>query len=148
MKKRYVLGFLFNIDYSQVALIEKLKPKWQKGKINGIGGKIERGETSLNAMIREFKEETGFDFKDWKYFASLYDGENFEVFIFCGHTTKILSNCISHIEEEKPFVCSMDWFNQCNDLIPNLKYLVPMAINKLQGVDKAHHFMIKEEYGI
>lgn len=54
----YVLGFLFsNFD---VALIKKTHPEYQKGKLNGIGGKIEPRETPLEAMEREFFEETGF----------------------------------------------------------------------------------------
>lgn len=57
----YVLGFAFTPEvgmYRRVALIEKKKPKWQEGRINGIGGKIEPGETAVQAMSREFYEET------------------------------------------------------------------------------------------
>ncbi len=57
----YCLGFAFDADMDNVILIEKLKPEFQKGKLNGIGGKIELGETSVDAMVREFKEETGID---------------------------------------------------------------------------------------
>ena len=32
-----------------------------KGKNNGVGGKLEDGETELEAMIRETKEEIGVD---------------------------------------------------------------------------------------
>ena len=56
---RYVLGFLFNRDMTEVALILKTKPKWQAGKLNGIGGKVEPGEASAEAMPREFAEEAG-----------------------------------------------------------------------------------------
>lgn len=55
----YVVGFAFRRGNSQVALIRKAKPEWQAGMLNGIGGSIEEGETALQAMIREFKEETG-----------------------------------------------------------------------------------------
>lgn len=56
----YVLGFMFNEDESKVLLVHKNRPTWQAGKLNGIGGKIEAGETPLQAMEREFMEETGF----------------------------------------------------------------------------------------
>ena len=71
-KKTYVVGFLFNQDRNKVALIKKLKPQWQKGLLNGVGGKIEAGETSKEAMIREFREETGVDTSDldiWDKYA-------------------------------------------------------------------------------
>jgi 8-oxo-dGTP pyrophosphatase MutT (NUDIX family) len=55
----YVLGFAFTPDGS-VALIRKIKPEWQAGKLNGVGGKIEDWDPSdVHAMTREFQEETG-----------------------------------------------------------------------------------------
>lgn len=59
--KHYVLGFVFNRDLDQILLIRKNKPKWQKGRWNGIGGKIEKDETPEDAMHRECLEETGMD---------------------------------------------------------------------------------------
>ena len=71
----YVLGFAFTKDYSpseRVLLIRKTKPKWQAGKLNGVGGKIELEDVSPHwAMVREFKEETGLRTltEDWRRFA-------------------------------------------------------------------------------
>jgi 8-oxo-dGTP diphosphatase len=56
---RYVLGFMFNADLTEVVLIHKSRPTWQAGLLNGIGGHIEMGESQLAAMVREFEEETG-----------------------------------------------------------------------------------------
>lgn len=56
---KYVVGFAFNMDRRTVLLITKLKPEWQKGSLNGIGGKVETGESPLFAMDREAIEETG-----------------------------------------------------------------------------------------
>ena len=63
MDKRphYVLGFMFNINLTEVALIRKNRPAWQCGKLNGIGGHIEPGEDPATAMCREFTEEAGLD---------------------------------------------------------------------------------------
>lgn len=55
----YVCAFAFNPSKDRVVLIQKLKPDWQKGKLNGVGGKVEKGEDVDAAMIREFLEETG-----------------------------------------------------------------------------------------
>src|SRR5258708_364006 len=37
----YVCGFMMSYDLMQFLLIRKTHPDWQKGKLNGIGGKIE-----------------------------------------------------------------------------------------------------------
>ncbi len=57
--KRMVLGFAFNPFANKVLLIHKNRPDWQRGKLNGVGGHIEGSETSRDAMVREFREETG-----------------------------------------------------------------------------------------
>lgn len=68
--KHYVLGFAFDSD-SRVALIKKARPDWQAGRWNGIGGKVEEGETSKEAMAREFAEETGvlIEYPHWRRVA-------------------------------------------------------------------------------
>jgi 8-oxo-dGTP diphosphatase len=57
--KRMVVGFLF--ADSDVLLVQKMKPDWQKGFWNGVGGKDEDGEEPIDAMVREFREETKID---------------------------------------------------------------------------------------
>lgn len=79
--KGYVVGFMFSMvefysgTYPMVALIRKNRPEWQKGRLNGIGGKIEPGELPDDAMVREFKEETGLEFKGWRQFMRQYGAE-------------------------------------------------------------------------
>lgn len=57
----YVAGFLFESDLQRVLLRLKSRPAWQRGKLNGIGGKIEPGETPWLAMQREGREEASVD---------------------------------------------------------------------------------------
>jgi 8-oxo-dGTP diphosphatase len=64
--KSYCLGFAFD-DLGRVCLITKDKPDWQKGKLNGVGGSIEPGEMPIDAMVREFKEETGVEVPIWRW---------------------------------------------------------------------------------
>lgn len=81
-KVNYVVGFAFNKGIKdRVVLIKKNKPKWQKGLLNGVGGKIEVGESPIEAMQREFKEETGIDHKKWDYVGNM-SGEKWVVEIF------------------------------------------------------------------
>jgi 8-oxo-dGTP pyrophosphatase MutT (NUDIX family) len=71
----YVLGIMFSENEKKVLVIWKSRPAWQVDKLNGIGGKIEEGETPIEAMHREFREETGF-----LGMFSLPDGSINEVF--------------------------------------------------------------------
>ena len=60
--QEYVVGFLFDEDarryhktgHGNVVLIEKNRPAWQAGRLNGVGGHIEIGETPDEAISREF----------------------------------------------------------------------------------------------
>ena len=54
--KRYVVILLFNIDMSKVLLIKRKRNPYLN-LYNGIGGKIEDGESKFDCCIRETKEE-------------------------------------------------------------------------------------------
>lgn len=71
MTTEYVCGFLFSPGYDKVVLIRKLRPEWQEGKLNGVGGHIEPGETPDEAIERGFEEETGLIIRSWNHFATL-----------------------------------------------------------------------------
>lgn len=88
-RTRYVLGLMFNSQQDLVALIRKDEPAWQKGYLNGIGGKIQGEELPREAMVREFQEETGMATRpaQWLEFLWMHgptgDGGEFEVRCFC-----------------------------------------------------------------
>lgn len=42
--KEYTLCYLFDETCDAVALTKVTKEAWNKGKINGIGGKVEKGD--------------------------------------------------------------------------------------------------------
>jgi 8-oxo-dGTP diphosphatase len=126
MKTKYVAGFLFSENGAHVALIEKLKPEWQKNKFNAIGGKIEEGESALHAMSREFKEETGLDIPGWTPFCVL-SGTDFEVHFFSHFSDDVYK--VKSMEAEKVAYYSVKSVTFM-DTIPNLKWLVPMALEK------------------
>lgn len=124
--QQYVVGFLFDEERSRVVLIKKNKPAWQEGKWNGVGGKIERWESSREAMIREFEEEAGQHINSWVKFASL-NGESFQVHMFCSVTFNPVIEKVRSMTDEEVKVFPI------NDLpentVSNLKWLIPMANN-------------------
>jgi len=141
----YVAGFLFGDNGANVLLIEKTKPAWQKGKLNGIGGKIEPGETPDEAMPREFKEETDLDIDNWIPFVVLA-GEKFRVHFYFAHTTNdVLVQARNTTEEQVRIVPTADLFEL--PVINNLRWLIPMALS-MQGesVESFEIHEIQNEY--
>lgn len=78
-----VVGFAFSDDLRTVLLIRKRRPASQAGKLNGVGGKLEPGESFIDAMVREFHEESGIVTGpgDWTHFATL-DAPRWKVAFF------------------------------------------------------------------
>lgn len=140
----YVAGFLFDESHLQVALIEKTKPDWQKGKLNAIGGKIEAGELPDNAMRREFLEETGLDISNWKRFCVLRGESDVNWRVHFYYAIGDLSK-IRQMETEKPFIAGVDAVGRVYDqVIPNLRWLIPMAENFANNRENCSAFQVVE----
>lgn len=121
MKTGYVVGFLIK-EGTQIALIRKNRPEWQLGRLNGIGGHIEQGEEPLEAMIREFREETGCSISDWLPFCTLI-GRNSKIHFFKAYGDYPIQTTT---DEEVQWV-EIDKMKQLN-VIPNLHWMVPLAL--------------------
>ena len=147
MSQVYVLGFLFSSDFSSVCLIEKQKPKWQQGRLNGVGGKVEAGEALPDAMAREFTEETGVSLNTsaWTPYASLKgaDASDWRVHIFFAVDDRI--NDVRTMEEEKVIVTSskavvLGEFKTMG----NVPWLVSMALAVATAKESCSMFEIQE----
>lgn len=140
MKTSYVLGFLFNHAGTYVQLIRKINPDWQKGRLNGIGGKIEDGETPENAMEREFKEETGQEINTWER-VCVMESKDWIVHVFRAFKSNIF-DFVSMTDE----VVGIDIVS-CLDrrCLPGLRWLIPMCLDRElvdggYGVQVHNHF--------
>lgn len=127
MTQHYVAGFLFSEDRNKIALVKKEKPEWQRGRFNGIGGKIEAGESPRDAIIREFKEETGVEIEEWDEFCVI-KGASWQVFFYRAFSDKINDVTTMETEEINVFHIELDCVYEMN-LISNLKWLIPMALD-------------------
>lgn len=124
----YVAGFLFNDDGRVVLLIRKNRPEAQRGLLNAVGGKIEKGETPAQAMQREFREEAGLDLDDWMHFATLTDGSTYRVYFFCDFSEDELWAAES-MTDEKVFVHSTRKMEQLSLVsLSNVPWLIHMAL--------------------
>ena len=126
--KRYVVGFLFTKDAKHVVLIRKLNPEWQRGLFNGVGGKIEINENSCDAMAREFGEETGviINPKEWTCFACIHRPGFYDLDIYRAHSD--LAFDVRTIEKEEVHLLKVNELPK--NIIPNLQWLIPLALDK------------------
>lgn len=80
----YCLGFAFDPTLQQVALIQKNRPDFLKGRWTGVGGHVEEGETAGQAMAREFEEEAnvGTSPDRWVHLGEFGRGANERLDVF------------------------------------------------------------------
>jgi len=124
----YTLGFFFNPTMTKVLMLRKMRPDWQRGKLNGFGGHIEENETPDACIDREFKEEIKYHSEvKWTGYATI-KGETFEVFCFAGignieAATSLTDEIVEVVDVEK--LSRNSW------VIENIPWLVELAIDTL-----------------
>jgi 8-oxo-dGTP diphosphatase len=121
----YVVGLVHDGD--RVVLVKKNKPEWQAGKLNGVGGKVELGESYQEAMTREFEEETGVRIDNWDYVLTLFAGEHDIAFYGRQVFPETIALARTVEEEEiivRPYRTLQPW-----EIIPNLEWIIPLAIS-------------------
>ncbi|KWU19191.1 NUDIX domain-containing protein [Burkholderia cenocepacia] len=141
--KSYVLGFAFDEALKRVALIVKARPAWQKDKLNGLGGKIEAGETPLQAMVREFREESGVSTTEdeWQLFA-LLEGSGFKVFVLRAQIDPSRFSRLQSCTDETVIDMPLDSPALVKHAISN----VPWLISAAQDVD-CGRMVVTARYG-
>lgn len=143
---RYVVGFAIWRD--KVLLIHKKKgPPYVVGKLNGVGGKIEEGETVTSSMAREFGEETGVETWPslWNHVATMYGAESSE-----GHSYElnILYTFLpdlgdfGNIKNPEATGEDLEWvpldgFEKAG-IVENLKWIIPLCLDNTTPVLKIY----------
>lgn len=122
---RYVVGFALD-EVGRVALIKKNRPEWQAGKLNGIGGHVEEGEHPLDAMRREFREETGADLDGWDLFVVM-EFPSAEIYFYRLRTSKYVLNALETTTDEFVGQYGQELLVPDSAIIPNLRWLIPLA---------------------
>lgn len=131
--KQYTLGFVFDEKLERVLLMHKNRPDWQVGKINGLGGKIESGESSKECIAREVEEESGLKIakEDWIYLGRL-NARDWYVDVFTYIWTGSLSEAKTITDEQ------IEWFEVNNlpqNIIPNLGWIIPLVVDRIMHND-------------
>jgi 8-oxo-dGTP diphosphatase len=109
-----------------VLILKDHGPDYVVGKWNGVGGKVEDGETIEQAMAREFAEETGVQAlpESWRWFCDL-EGDGYQV--SCLVTQLPQDANPQTMEKETVSVWPLDTLPET--VVPNVRWLIPMALD-------------------
>ena len=144
---KYEMTLCFLMKDNKILLANK-KRGFGKGKYNGVGGKLEPGETKEQAMIRECQEEINAIPTEYKNVGTLefdeyYKGEKEYNTLHLYIVTK-WNGDIKESDEMKP-----TWFDINNIPFDNMfqddKYWLPLI---LEGKQIQAHFKLDEDYNI
>ena len=142
----YVCGFMFDYEKQNVVLILKNHPEWQKGKLNGLGGKVKEGESLEQAMAREFMEEAEVTTapEKWEIFHEIETPEaTIYFFKMQAHGIWQVGSPTSEQVKVYPIMSILSYPLPDTDLviehnqpapIPNLRWLIGMCL------DPAHKY--------
>lgn len=121
---KYVLCFVQDGFYTLV--LEKVRPEWQKGRLNLPGGKIEPGETPEEAAVRELYEETGLETDVCETMGEI-EGPDWHITVVKCYP---IDYNIQQREEERP-----DWLEHVHDrrLMNNLRVIIPILHAEVRG---------------
>ncbi len=143
--KQYVLGFAFNRqDKNDIVLMLKTHPDFLKGKWNCPGGEIQAEDASpLDAMVREFKEETGVhvpvnETHEWncfQHFATL-NGLGYKIWCFRVETN-LIYQCKTQTDEKVEI--HEVWSLYPEMLAPHLHTLISLALDANLNLNELNH---------
>lgn len=145
--KQQMTTLLLVIKDEQILLAQK-KRSFGEGKFNGVGGKVEVGETIEEAMIRETKEEIGIVPIDYTQRATIYfdeyvKGEQMQV-VMNLFVAKDFEGQLQESDEMRP-----EWFALDNipfeKMFPDDKLWLPIL---LEGKNFEGYFKFDENFNL
>lgn len=122
----------------EILMLNRESAQWM-GMWNGVGGKLEMGETPLACILREVKEETGILLTDVEYKGNVtwevHDSNSDGMYLFIAELPERYEYP-TPIKMEEGILDwkSIDWLLHPENMgVANLKYFLPLMLND-QGV--------------
>lgn len=146
MKDR-ITTLLLIIKNDKILLAQK-KRGFGVGKYNGVGGKLEAGETIEHCMVRETQEEIGVTPTDYTKravitFSNIENGERFNIIMHV-YTAKDYFGTITESEEMRP-----EWFDvdkaPFEQMFPDDRIWLPVLLG---GANFEAYFKFDENFGV
>ncbi len=140
MSNKGVVGFVFNIikeglhepNEPYVCLIRKrVSESFQSGKLNAIGGSVEKDETEVQAMVRETEEESGMKTNeaDWTLVSKMKFDSSYELTVFATIYQDRYGKAISKTDEQIEWIFPNSLW--AYSYVSNLSWLMPLCCEKL-----------------
>lgn len=133
---RYTLCFLTRGD--QILMLHRRNPPNQ-GLWNGVGGRLEKGESARDCVLREVYEETGYKLSEVN-FCGILTWDGFEtapggLVIF---TAEAPSGAPADCSEGQLAWKPRDWVFSSPEVVSNIHIFGPLALNG--GPPQVYHF--------
>lgn len=84
-------AFVIGVEDGQLVVLDQLQPDWPEPKTGFAAGRIDPGETALEAAQREMREEAGLEFANWRLLDVYQPESKIEWFIAIYLATGITS---------------------------------------------------------
>lgn len=142
----YVCGLKVTSNYDNILMVTKSHPDWQDGHANLPGGHVLEGESGLEAMVREWKEEVNEVNYASDWFPRIeIQGQSFYLSIFMWRHRPIRFSIPKGIKGEP-----VNWYRTIDMLIPrqyrpkelamppllpDLYWVIPLALDEnVEGI--------------
>ena len=104
--------------------MRRTRAAWQAGRINALGGKLQEGESALDAARREVREEAGVDVAEW---VEVLEWEDLEYRMHVVRAVSARAWGVRTVEDQEVFLA--DVARLPDEVIGNLRWLVPLALD-------------------
>lgn len=134
----YVVGFVTD-GVGHALLLRKAdncKFEFMRGKLNGVGGAIEPNETPLQAMRREWAEETKLPDTPWRHFCTLHT-EGGTVYMFHASSRQYIQSWIHLVQPrpEEPCINMPIADIAPTNAVVNVRWLIEMARTNSEPIE-------------
>lgn len=147
--KESVLGFIFNDTLNKVLLILKKRPIYQAGFMNGIGGKVEEGETQLEALKREVFEECNLEIEQtrWNKIGDFGGTDHWNVGVFFSVLSdEELSRAYTKTDENIIFLSVREVGEVEHNMFYNTRGFIFLILESIQNPE--HKYNIKLNFSL
>lgn len=125
----FTLGIIFSPNLESIYLIRKASPLYQKGKLNGVGGRVLPGETYEANMARKGLEEAGYS-GEWERLGLMRWWETIDCALF--HSVMAPGQDAPYTRSEvieRIAVKDLPAFR--NQMVPPLFFIIQAALENL-----------------
>ncbi|MGM0835385.1 MAG: NUDIX hydrolase [Bacillota bacterium] len=137
MELPYTICFIQKED--SILLLHRNKAP-NKGKWNGVGGKIEKDETPYNAVFRETLEETGLIIKDLTFRGTVSWNNKGGMYVYTGTE---MEGTLQEGPEGKLEWKRLEWVKTSDQVVSNMPIFLPEVLGPESPKEHAFTYSVE-----